>query len=75
MDTDITRSYDVHAETIGGGTSEALTKQATIPFDSSPRQGDQRPGPADLLTTAFAACVLKNVPGDASCVTHSINSR
>ncbi len=61
MDTDITRSYDVHAETIGGGTSEALTKQATIRFDSSPRQGDQLPGPADLLTTAFAACVLKNV--------------
>ena len=60
MDTDITRSYDVHAETTGGGTSEALTKQATIPFDSSPRQGDQLPGPADLLTTAFAA-VLKNV--------------
>ena len=50
---DTTWSYDVHAETIGGGTSEALTKQATIPFDSSPRQGDQLPGPADLLTTAF----------------------
>ena len=58
---DTTRSYDVRAETIGGGTSEAFTKQATIPFDSSPRQGDQLPGPADLLTTAFAACVLKNV--------------
>jgi uncharacterized OsmC-like protein len=55
------RSYDVHAETIGDGTSEAHTKQATILFDSSPRQGDLLPGPADLLTTAFAACVLKNV--------------
>lgn len=61
MDPETTHSYDVHAETIEGGTSEAVTKQATIPFDSSPRQGNQLPGPADLLTVAFAACVLKNV--------------
>lgn len=55
------RSYDVHAATIGGGTSEAHTKQATLQLDSSPLQRDRLPGPADLLTAAFAACVLKNV--------------
>ena len=58
---DTAHSYDVHAETLGSGTSEALSKRTRIAFDSSPRQGDTLPGPADLLTTAFAACVLKNV--------------
>ncbi len=30
-------------------------------FDSSPRHGDELPGPADLAASAFAACVLENV--------------
>jgi uncharacterized OsmC-like protein len=36
-------------------------KERSIEFDASAEQGDLLPGPADLLTAAFAACVLKNV--------------
>jgi uncharacterized OsmC-like protein len=59
--TDPGRTYRVAAATNGDGTSTITTKQHRIRFDSSPAQGDDLPGPADLLTAAFAACVLKNV--------------
>jgi organic hydroperoxide reductase OsmC/OhrA len=39
----------------------ATVKRTDIAFDSSPNQGDELPGPADLLTAAFAACMLKHV--------------
>jgi uncharacterized OsmC-like protein len=55
------RMYQVTAATNGDGTSTILTKSRTVDFDSSPTQGDELPGPADLLTSALAACVLKNV--------------
>jgi uncharacterized OsmC-like protein len=58
---DVARSYEVRATTTGTGASEIQTKQRVITFDSSPRQGDELPGPADLLTSAFAACIIKNV--------------
>lgn len=58
---DTAHSYQVRATTTGTGTSEIDTKQNVITFDSSPRQGDRFPGPADLLTAAFAACIIKNV--------------
>ena len=58
---DAAHTYEVHAATTGTGTSEIHTKQSVITFDSSPGQGDQLPGPADLLTSAFAACMIKNV--------------
>ena len=54
-------TYTVRAETRGDGTSVATVKRTEIRFDSSPDQGDELPGPADLLTAAFAACMLKNV--------------
>ena len=59
--TPVPTSYTVTAETRGDGTSVATAKQSTIAFDTSPTQGDELPGPADLLTAAFAACMLKNV--------------
>jgi uncharacterized OsmC-like protein len=43
------------------GVSVATSKQAVIEFDTSAGQSEILPGPADLLTMAFAACVLKNV--------------
>ena len=43
------------------GVSAAASKQAVIEFDTSAGQSEILPGPADLLTAAFAACVLKNV--------------
>lgn len=54
-------TYRVAAVTNGNGTSTITTKQRTIDIDSSPHQGDELPGPADLLTAALAACILKNV--------------
>lgn len=53
--------YDVTATTTGTGASSIRAKQSDLRFDSSPRQGDELPGPADLLTAAFAACIIKNV--------------
>ncbi len=54
-------SYHVHAESILGGAATAYAKGREIPFDAAAGQGDSLPGPADLLTAAFAACALKNV--------------
>jgi len=54
-------TYEVQAHIVRPGVSEVHAKQATIAFDSSPGMGDELPGPAELLCSAFAACVLKNV--------------
>ena len=61
MTTQSGATYDITAHTNGDGTSTVVTKGESIRFDSSPTQGDDLPGPADLLTAAFAACMLKNV--------------
>lgn len=53
--------YSITACSNGDGTATITTKQQSIQFDSSPTQGDVLPGPSDLLISAFAACVLKNV--------------
>jgi uncharacterized OsmC-like protein len=54
-------TYEVRASTLVNGVSVAYAKDEAIRFDSSPEQGPSLSGPADLLTAAFAACVLKNV--------------
>ena len=61
MTTQPGATYTVVARTNGDGTSTVVTKSEAIRFDSSPVQGDVLPGPADLLTASFAACMLKNV--------------
>ena len=54
-------SYEVEARIVEPGRSEVTAKAATIAFDSSPGQGPELPGPAELLAAAFSACLLKNV--------------
>jgi len=54
-------SYHVDAHTNGRGVSSTTIKETEIEFDTSNGQSPTLPGPADLLTLAFAACVLKNV--------------
>jgi uncharacterized OsmC-like protein len=54
-------TYSVDARLLGAGRAEAEAKRATIAFDAAPAGGDELPGPAELLATAFAACLLKNV--------------
>ncbi|HET9015996.1 MAG TPA: OsmC family protein [Thermomicrobiaceae bacterium] len=54
-------TYHVEARTIARGTSVATLGESEIAFDTSSGRNVALPGPADLLTLAFAACVLKNV--------------
>ena len=54
--------YAVRAHSLGDGTAQADAGSQTITFDAGwakPPSG--LPGPADLLASAFAACLLKNV--------------
>jgi uncharacterized OsmC-like protein len=54
-------SYEIDARVVRPGVSAATSKQVVVEFDTSSGQSVSLPGPADLLTMAFAACVLKNV--------------
>jgi len=56
-------TYQVTARVVGPGVSRGVItgKSGEITFDSSAGQSPELPGPADLLVTAFAACILKNV--------------
>jgi uncharacterized OsmC-like protein len=53
--------YEVDARIVAPGRSEISSKASRIAFDSSPGQSPDLPGPAELLASAFAACLLKNV--------------
>ena len=55
------QKYEVRARIARPGVSEIQAKQERISFDSSPQMSDELPGPAELLCSAFAACLLKNV--------------
>jgi uncharacterized OsmC-like protein len=55
------KRYEVRARITGPGRSEATCKASRIAFDSSTGQSPDLPGPAELLASAFAACLLKNV--------------
>ncbi|MGC2374708.1 MAG: OsmC family protein [Solirubrobacteraceae bacterium] len=59
--TEPSLSYEVEARIVRAGVSEIQAKQERITFDSSPGMSEELPGPAELLCSAFAACVLKNV--------------
>ncbi len=53
--------YTITARSQKGGQAHADAKQEQIDFDASTAMGDELPGPAELLLTAFSACALKNV--------------
>ncbi|MFO7635515.1 MAG: OsmC family protein [Caldilinea sp.] len=53
--------YIVEAEQIISSVSTARAKRAQIFFDSSPGQSEHLLNPAELLLSAFSACLLKNV--------------
>ncbi len=44
-----------------GGTAVVTTGGSDVAVDASAGRSEALPGPAELLTAAFAACVLKNV--------------
>jgi uncharacterized OsmC-like protein len=53
--------YTVEARLVRRGLARTACRAASIEFDTSAGQSAALMGPADLLATAFAACVLKNV--------------
>ena len=61
--TQIRQTYTVAAESLGGGVSRSTIagRHAHLEMDTSSGMIDTLPGPADLLVSAFAACILKNV--------------
>lgn len=53
--------YEVSAEQVVRNVATARAKRAQLYFDSSPGQSEHLFNPAELLLSAFAACLLKNV--------------
>lgn len=53
--------YEVEAENSAPGISTARCKDWAAEFDSGAQPSPVMAGPAELLSAAFAACVLKNV--------------
>jgi uncharacterized OsmC-like protein len=55
-------AYRIRARTRGAGQAEVVAGEEVIRFDASWGGPDSGlPGPAELLASAFAACLLKNV--------------
>ncbi|GAA2922651.1 OsmC family protein [Kitasatospora cinereorecta] len=56
-------TYRVHAQSAPGGEARIDAGTGTVAFDASWAAAvpSGLPGPADLLASAFAACLLKNV--------------
>ena len=61
MNDEPAMQYSVEATLVRRGLARASCREAAIEFDTSGGQSDSHMGPADLLATAFAACVLKNI--------------
>jgi len=53
--------YRVVAQKVRGQASSFDLAGQVLDVDTTAAPGSRLPGPADLLTAAFAACVLKNV--------------
>lgn len=54
--------YVVHARATHGGPAEVDAADTTLPLDAAWGAAPSgAPGPADLLASAFAACMLKNL--------------
>ena len=53
--------YSVEAAVVQRGLARATSREASIEFDTSVEHRASLMGPAVLLASAFAACVLKNV--------------
>jgi uncharacterized OsmC-like protein len=54
-------SYEITATVKDGGMANAMAHHAEIAFDATSGRDEVLPNPAELLLTALAACMLKNV--------------
>jgi len=73
MKDDSSLTYDVQAEQILPHVSTSRAKRAQIYFDSSPGQSEHLMNPAELLLSAFAACIIKNIERFADILHYSYN--
>lgn len=53
--------YQINASSEKGGKARSLSNKTVIEFDATPGRDEVLPNPAELLLTALAACILKNV--------------
>ena len=67
--------YSVEAAVVQRGLGRAVSREASIEFDTSVEQSASLMGPADLLASAFAACVLKNVERFARMLSFTYDDR
>jgi len=54
-------NYKITAYSNPSGNAEAMANKTILPFDASDGRDEIRPNPAELLLTALAACMLKNI--------------
>ena len=54
-------AYEITATVKDGGIANAMANHAEIAFDATSGRDEVLPNPAELLLTALAACMLKNV--------------
>lgn len=67
VETPASRIYEVRARVDAGGRAVAHLGTEAVAFDASwaAKTPSGLPGPAELLASAFAACLLKNVERSA----------
>jgi len=54
-------NYQISATSQKGGKAASMANKTAIKFDASAGRDNELPNPAELLLTALAACILKNV--------------
>jgi uncharacterized OsmC-like protein len=68
-------AYRVHAATVGHGSAEVTNGQQVLPLDTAwESEPSGRFGPAELLTSALAACLLKGLERSARLMPFSYDS-
>ncbi len=53
--------YQIKAQSKAGGKAIVIANKTEISFEASAGRDEALPNPAELLLTALAACILKNV--------------
>jgi uncharacterized OsmC-like protein len=56
-----TQHYQAHGSVRAGGTGRLEAHGLDAPFDGTAGRLEELPGPADVLSAALCACILKNV--------------
>lgn len=70
------KSYSIQGHSVAGGEATVHAGNQSIPIDASwaAEAASGLPGPAELLASAFAACLLKNVERASSLISFEYQS-